>query len=213
MAICDGCGNNMLIPNKVLGHTLCLKCAKTLKANTWKNKDFETNEAVISMKSDVIFSASRAGISGNVIQTVSDYFDAQIEEGLVYKFDGGEDQILKVYEDYCQIITLEDLLEEVVGDIWDEMDEVEEETQKESEGVYLIDGDMNIDDFFEFIKFDDDEYECSYTTVSGWCTEMLDKFPKENDTFEFAGYKVTILEVDGVRAEKIKLEEIKKESE
>ena len=95
MAICDGCGNNMLIPNKVLGHTLCLKCAKTLKANTWKNKDFETNEAVISMKSDVIFSASRAGISGNVIQTVSDYFDAQIEEGLVYKFDGGEDPPLR----------------------------------------------------------------------------------------------------------------------
>lgn len=112
MAICDGCGNSMLIPNKVLGHTLCLKCAMTLKVSAWKNKDFETNEEVISMKSDVIFSASRAGMSGNVIQTVADYFDSQIEEGLVYKFYGGEDQILKVYEDYCQIITLEDFDED-----------------------------------------------------------------------------------------------------
>lgn len=102
----------MLIPNKVLGHTLCLKCAMTLKVSAWKNKDFETNEEVISMKSDVIFSASRAGMSGNVIQTVADYFDSQIEEGLVYKFYGGEDQILKVYEDYCQIITLEDFDED-----------------------------------------------------------------------------------------------------
>lgn len=112
MAICDGCGNSVLIPNKVLGHTLCLKCAMTLKVSAWKNKDFETNEEVISMKSDVIFSASRAGMSGNVIQTVADYFDSQIEEGLVYKFYGGEDQILKVYEDYCQIITLEDFDED-----------------------------------------------------------------------------------------------------
>lgn len=111
------------------------------------------------------------------------------------------------------IITLEDVLEEVVGDIWDEMDEVEEETSKEADGTYVIDGDMNIDDFFEFINFEDEDYECSYSTVGGWCTERLDDFPKVNDTFEFFGYKVTIIEVDGVRVEKIKLEKLKNEEE
>lgn len=112
MAICDACGNNMLIPNRVLGNTLCLKCAKILKVSKWKSKAFETNEEVISMKNEVILSASKAGLARNVIQTVSDYFDSQIEEGLLYKLDGGEDQIIKVYEDYCQIITSEDFDEE-----------------------------------------------------------------------------------------------------
>lgn len=102
------------------------------------------------------------------------------------------------------IITLEDLLEEIVGDIWDEMDEIEEDVEEKSDGSYIIDGNMNVDDFFELIEFEED-YECSYSTVGGLCTEILNDFPKENDTFEFAGYQFKILEMDGVRVEKIKL--------
>ena len=106
------------------------------------------------------------------------------------------------------IITLEDILEEIVGNIWDEMDEVEEEVETISDGSLLVEGEMNIYDMFELIEFEDDEYECQYTTVAGWCTEILDGFPKENDNFEFNGYKITIIEVDGFRVEKIKLEKV-----
>lgn len=108
MTICSACGNSVLIPNKVLGHTLCLKCAKALKVSTWKEKSFETNEEILNMKNDVLLSASSSGLAHNVLQSVSDYFDSQIEEGLLYRFDGDEEQIIKVYKDYCQIITSED---------------------------------------------------------------------------------------------------------
>jgi len=104
------------------------------------------------------------------------------------------------------IITLEDILEELVGDIWDEMDEVEEEVETELDGTLIVEGEMNIYDLFELIEFEEDDYECSYSTVAGWCTEILNGFPKENDTFDFNNYKVTIVEVDGYRVEKIKLE-------
>lgn len=108
------------------------------------------------------------------------------------------------------IITLEDVLEEIVGDIWDEMDEVEEETLENSDGSFIIDGDMNIDDFFEFINYDPEEYDSEYTTVSGFCTEQLKRFPLKNDIFIFENYQVLILEVDGVRVEKIKIQKIDK---
>ena len=109
------------------------------------------------------------------------------------------------------IITLEDVLEELVGDIWDEMDIVEEEFEKEDETTFLVDGDMNLDDCFELIGYNNEEYECAYSTVAGWCTEILDDFPKENDTFKFENYNVKIIQVEGVRVEKVEIEVLTKE--
>lgn len=103
------------------------------------------------------------------------------------------------------LVTLEDILEELVGDIWDEMDTVEEEFEEKSEGEFIVDGDMNIYDFFELVEYDDKDFDSEYTTVGGWCTEVLERFPKDNDTFEFANLSVKILKVDGVRVEKVKV--------
>ena len=55
---------------------------------------------------------------------------------------------------------------------------------------------MNIYDMFELIGLDEELVETDYETVGGWCTEILDDFPKDNDTFEFRNLKVTILKVD-----------------
>lgn len=103
------------------------------------------------------------------------------------------------------IITLEDILEELVGDIWDETDVIEEEYTQKSENEFIVDGEMNIYDFFDLVEYEDKEFESEYTTVGGWCTDVLGKFPEVGDNFEFENLKVSIIEVDGMRVEKVKI--------
>lgn len=104
------------------------------------------------------------------------------------------------------ILTIEDIVEELVGDIFDETDEVILDYKELGENIYEVDGDMNIYDFFELVDYDDRDFESEYTTVGGWCTDMLEKFPEVGDTFEFANFTVTITEVEGMRVGKIKVE-------
>ena len=101
------------------------------------------------------------------------------------------------------IITMEDILEEIVGDIFDEMDDVEEEYVINKDGSYLVDGSMNIDDFFELIGFDTDEYETDYTTVGGLCQDILDRFAKKDDEFDFSHYHFKVIEADDFTVEKL----------
>ncbi len=100
------------------------------------------------------------------------------------------------------IITMEDLLEEVVGDIFDEMDEIKEESKELAEGKWLIDGSMNIDDFFELIGFED-EFETDYSTVGGLCQEILDDFGKVGDKFNFFHYTFEVIEAEEFTVEKV----------
>ena len=103
------------------------------------------------------------------------------------------------------IITLEDVLEEIVGEIWDEMDEVHDDVIKHNANVFIIDGDMNIYDMFEEIGFEDDEFESEYETVGGWCTEVIDDFPKPHDKFSYKNLDIEVLKVDGFRVEEVKV--------
>ena len=80
------------------------------------------------------------------------------------------------------LVTMEDILEELVGDIWDESDEIVEECVRTGENTYEVNGDMNIDDFFAEIKFEPREFECEYSTVGGWAIEMLDADPHVGDS-------------------------------
>ena len=103
------------------------------------------------------------------------------------------------------IITMEDILEEIVGDIFDETDEIEEEYIDNGKGMYIVDGLMNIEDFFELIEFKG-EFETDYETVGGFCQEMLDRFAVSGDKFVFADrYECEVLNADEFTVHKLRV--------
>ncbi|MBP5289487.1 MAG: HlyC/CorC family transporter [Clostridia bacterium] len=103
------------------------------------------------------------------------------------------------------ILTMEDILEEIVGEIYDERDEVEEDVIRRGDS-FEVDGSANIEDVFEEIGFVDDDFESAYTTVGGWATEVLDKFPEKGDSFVYQTLTVTVLEADEHRVEKLRID-------
>ena len=105
------------------------------------------------------------------------------------------------------IITMEDILEEVVGDIFDETDEIEEDFVKTRKGTYIVDGGMNIEDVFELIGYNE-EVDTSYSTIGGFCQEYINGFAKKGDKFKFSHYKVTILDADEFTAKKIQIRDL-----
>ena len=103
------------------------------------------------------------------------------------------------------VVTMEDVLEELVGDIWDETDIVEDEVSEISENKYEIDGDASVSELIELLDLDELEFDYESETVGGWCIEMVDDFPNAGDSFEFMGYTVKILEADERRVNRIEI--------
>ena len=103
------------------------------------------------------------------------------------------------------ILTLEDILEEIVGDIYDESDEIERDVISEGEDMYTVDGGTNIEDFFEYIDYTPAEFESEYTTMGGWAVEQLDRFPKVGDHFVWDRFDVTITEAEAMRVIKMQV--------
>ena len=101
------------------------------------------------------------------------------------------------------VISLEDVLEQIVGEIWDETDEVETEVVEKAEGEYELDGDMTISDFLELVGLDEDDFECESDTVGGWAIEMFGRFPEPGESFDYDGLTVTVLAMDKQRVDKV----------
>lgn len=101
------------------------------------------------------------------------------------------------------IITMEDVLEEMVGEIWDETDQVETEVVRKGEGEYQIDGDMPIGDFLEMMEIKEDDFDFESETVGGWCIESFGHFPTAGDSFEYENMKLTVLAMDKLRVESV----------
>jgi len=103
------------------------------------------------------------------------------------------------------ILTLEDILEEIVGDIYDESDEIERDVISEGEDMYTVDGGTNIEDFFEYIDYTPAEFDSEYTTMGGWAVEQLDRFPKVGDHFVWNRFDVTVTEAEAMRVVKLQV--------
>lgn len=100
------------------------------------------------------------------------------------------------------IATMEDILEELVGDIWDEHDEIEEDFKESGDGVFTVSGSAEPEELFENLGL---EKDVPYSTVSGWVMDELDKIPEVGDSFESDGYNVTVTAVDGMRADTLEI--------
>lgn len=106
------------------------------------------------------------------------------------------------------IITMEDMLEELVGEIWDEHDEVIIDIQEYKNGKYKVTGKCSLCDLIEKFNL---EIESEHNTVSGWCCEMLNGIPNENDEFTYANYKFIIEKVNDKCIDEIIINNIQEE--
>ncbi|HIU48981.1 MAG TPA: HlyC/CorC family transporter [Candidatus Avimonoglobus intestinipullorum] len=95
------------------------------------------------------------------------------------------------------IVTLEDIIEELVGEIWDEHDEVVEEFTEISPLCYRVSCNANLDKMLELFDL---EEEAQSSTVGGWVMEELGRIPKEGDRFRFRNLSVTVTKVEDRRA-------------
>lgn len=109
------------------------------------------------------------------------------------------------YSGTLGIVTMEDVLEEIVGDIWDDKDEIEEEVVESGDGELIVDGDMPTGDFLERLGISEDEWEYESATAGGWAIEYMGDFPKRGDAFDYKGFHVEILEAGDRRVEKLKI--------
>ena len=103
------------------------------------------------------------------------------------------------------LVTLEDILEELVGEIWDEHDDVCQEIIKKSETESIILGVANIDDVFEYLDIDIKEDERNYTTLNGWIMELLGRIPEKGDVVEYENITMKVLRMDEKRVDKVQV--------
>lgn len=110
------------------------------------------------------------------------------------------------------IITLEDIIEELVGEIWDEHDVVEDFYTRVDDYTWMVKGDAEIDDLIDRFGVEEEDEEFDFITVSGWAIAELHHIPKVNEEFDYKNLHVTITKADQRKVLEVKVE-IQKEEE
>lgn len=110
--------------------------------------------------------------------------------------------IVDEYGSTLGIVTLEDILEELVGEIWDEHDTVIHEIEEISAYEYIVSGKANLEKMLERLN---KKQDTEVLTVNGWVMEKLEKIPAEGDSFEFDGLSVEVVKMNGKRVEQVRV--------
>lgn len=110
------------------------------------------------------------------------------------------------------IVTLEDIIEELVGEIYDEDDEIVARIVKLAPDKFEIAGDMSVNDMLEQLNIDEDLVHTEYNSVGGWVTEVMEHIPEKNETAETGIFRLTASEVNEQTVEKVILEIIRNDN-
>jgi putative hemolysin len=120
--------------------------------------------------------------------------------------------VVDEYGGTAGLVTMEDILEEIVGDIQDEYDEEEKEVIQIAENVYIIDPHIDLQDLNEELDINIETEEVEYTTLGGLIYHEYGDVPHENSEFDYNGLKLTVLKMDNQRIEKVKVEVLQRPS-
>ncbi len=101
------------------------------------------------------------------------------------------------------IVTLEDVLEELVGEIWDEHDEVLEQMRPVGEDSYLISGSASVDKVFRHLELDE---ECEWATVNGWVMDVMDCIPRVGQGFTYKDLAITVTQADSRKVLEVRIQ-------
>ena len=147
----------------------------------------------------------------SLLQPVEFVFIQSKASSLLMSLQKNQSHMAVVVDEYggtAGIVTLEDIIEELVGDIWDEHDEVAEQPIRASEPtVFEADANMDIDDFFEYFGLDFDDYEddIDASSLGGWVVDLLDHLASPGEVATFPPFTITVLEVEKRHIEKVRV--------
>ncbi len=142
-------------------------------------------------------------------------FKSQHLSKILNSFKRTKDHIAIVTDEYggtLGIVTMEDLLEEIVGDIWDEDEEIEHTYYKIGKGEFLVNGDLELEDMLALFDMDEGSIESDSLTVGGFILEHSSSFPEKRESIEAEGFRFTVMEVENQRILRVVVKKLEEEN-